>query len=295
MNTDDSGSSTVTVDAPAKINLALHVCGRRPDGYHLLDSLVVFTGIGDRITASLSDGLRLEVGGPNGAALANESNNLVLRAARFLLETTNSEAGAHIRLEKNLPVAAGIGGGSSDAAATLRACANLWSVDPAQVSNVDLANSLGADIPVCFFRKAAFMAGIGEAITPAPHLPESWLVLVNPGEPLETKRVFAALDGFSPPLERKAFANLATATELAAVLKKHTNDLMSPAAQLVPAIPSVISALESQSGCLLARLSGSGPTCFGLFGDEPAAQAAAAEIRSNRPEWWVVPTKVLTQ
>ena len=295
MTTDDPGSSAITVDAPAKINLALHVCGRWPDGFHLLDSLVVFTDAGDRITASQSDKLQLNITGPFGRVLSNESNNLVLRAARFLQEATKSRAGANITLEKNLPIASGIGGGSSDAAATLRACAALWSIDLAQISNVELSNVLGADIPVCVFRKPAFMAGIGEAISRAPQLPESWLVLVNPGQSLETKRVFSALKEFSQPLDRAAFAGLARTSELSAALKQHANDLMDPAVKLVPAISSAITALEREPGCLLARLSGSGPTCFGVFDTETAARDAAARIGALEPNWWVKPTKILAE
>lgn len=293
MNAADVPNGTITVEAPAKINLALHVCGRRPDGYHLLDSLVVFTNIGDRVTVSTSDELHLSITGPFGDALKNETDNLTLRAARLLKAATNTEDGAHILLEKNLPVAAGIGGGSADAAATLRACAKLWGVDSTRLTNTDLASKLGADIPVCAFRKSAFMSGIGEVVGPAPALPKCWLVLVNPGQLLATKNVFAALAQFSPPLERKTFDNLASAAELALALEGHKNDLAHSAITLAPSIGAAIAALESDPACLLARLSGSGPTCFGVFGDEKSAQDAAARISSNEPNWWVTPTQVL--
>ncbi len=279
--------------APAKINLALHVCGRRADGYHLLDSLVVFTGIGDRITVSESDTLQLEITGLFGSALSREPNNLVLRAARLLQDVAGCSRGARIRLEKNLPVASGIGGGSADAAATLRACGALWNVDPAQISNARLAADLGADIPVCVHQKPAFMSGIGENIDTAPRLPTCWLVLVNPGRPLATKDVFAALPNFSRPLARDSFNNLTAAADLADALKEHSNDLAGPAIALEPTIAATLATLENSPGCLLARLSGSGPTCFGLFADAQTAEKTAALIAAAQPDWWVAPTQIL--
>jgi 4-diphosphocytidyl-2-C-methyl-D-erythritol kinase len=293
MSATDAQLESVTVHAPAKINLALHVCGRRSDGYHLLDSLVVFTDVGDRISVSKSEELSLEVTGPFGDALVSETNNLVMRAAHLLRTFANIKDGARIRLEKNLPVASGIGGGSSDAAATLRACAELWAIDPTQISNTELAAKLGADVPVCVLRKPAFMSGIGEVLSPAPPLPTFWLVLVNSGQPLVTKTVFAALSNFSPALTRGAFDNLAGATDLAGALKSHQNDLTGPARALAPSITSALSALENAPECLLARLSGSGPTCFGVFTDEHAARNAAALISSREPGWWVVPARIL--
>ncbi len=288
----DAGAITVT--APAKINLTLHVCGRRADNYHLLDSLVVFAGIGDRITASSAEQIGLAVTGPFGAALSGEPDNLVLRAARLLAITHRLKAGAAIALEKNLPVASGIGGGSADAAATLIACGRLWNVDSLALSDSEIAAALGADVPVCLRGVPAYMSGIGEIIHPAPALPEAWLVLVNPGEPLATKAVFGALqERFSAPMGRHAFANLDGAPALAKALKLYGNDLMAPAVELLPAVRSVIEALEQTPGCLLARLSGSGPTCFGLFADAVTAYAAARHIAAHRPAWWSVAAPVL--
>lgn len=294
MSAADAQLGTVTVHAPAKVNLTLHVCGRRSDGYHLLDSLVVFADVGDRISVSNSDDLSLEIAGPFGEALAGETDNLVMRAAQLLRALANSNKGARIRLEKNLPVASGIGGGSSDAAAALRACAELWAIDPTRISSTELATKLGADVPVCFFRKPAFMSGAGEILSPAPPLPTCWLVLVNSGQPLATKTVFAALSDFSPALTRSAFYNLADAAGLAAALKSHQNDLTGPARALAPSIASTLSALENAPECLLARLSGSGPTCFGVFAGERAARNAAALISSTEPGWWVAPARVLS-
>ena len=295
MNAAAAHIGVITVSAPAKINLALHVCGRRADGYHLLDSLAVFANVRDRVSVAAGDNLHMEVSGPFGSTLTCEVDNLVLRAARLLRAWTGSGAGAHIFLEKNLPVASGIGGGSSDAAATLRACGELWGVDPTQIPDSYLAAELGADVPVCLHCKPAFMSGIGEAVDPAPLLPACWLVLVNPGQPLATKDVFAALSNFSNPMVRDAFSGLTAAAGLAAALKDHQNDLTVPAAALAPAIASTLTALESNPACLLARLSGSGPTCFGLFANERPARNAAAHIASKEPGWWVAPIRVLRE
>jgi len=292
MTTSHAGAISVT--APAKINLSLQVCGRRADNYHLLDSLVVFAGIGDAIRASAGEEISLVVTGPFGAALASEPDNLVLRAARLLARTHDISHGAHIALEKNLPVASGIGGGSADAAATLKACGRLWNVDPYALADADIAAALGADVPVCLRAMPAFMSGIGEIIAPSPPLPEAWLVLVNPGEPLATKAVFAALNGrYSAPMERRVFDHLKDAADLARALKLYSNDLMAPARELLPPVSAVIEALERTSGCLLARLCGSGPTCFGLFATAAAAHAAADEIRAARASWWVVAAPIL--
>lgn len=286
----------ITVNAPAKINLTLHVCGKRADGFHLLDSLVVFAGVGDRITVSDDTALRLSVDGPFGAALTNEPDNLVLRAARLLAASSRTTRGAHIHLEKNLPVASGIGGGSADAAATLTACGRLWNVDPRAISDTDIAAKLGADVPVCLRGVPAFMSGIGEIVAPAPPLPAAWLVLVNPGEPLATKAVFGALAGrFSKAMARESFTGLATARDLAAALTLYGNDLMAPARELLPSVVTVLDALEQSHGCLLARLSGSGPTCFGVFADENSARIAAAGLEKSHTGWWVVPAPVLVK
>ncbi len=289
-----SAQAAITVTAPAKINLTLHVCGQRADNYHLLDSLVVFAGVGDRITVSPADHLQLKMTGPFGGALANEPDNLVLRAARLLAATHKVTRGANITLEKNLPVASGIGGGSADAAATLVACGRLWNTGPLTLKDTDIAAALGADVPVCLRGVPAFMSGIGEIIEAAPTLPEAWLVLVNPGEPLATKAVFAALAGrFSPAMARDGFKTLADAKSLADALKLYTNDLALPALEILPSIAAVLTALEETPGCLLARLSGSGPTCFGLFGNGAAAATAAAQLAAAHPRWWAVAAPVL--
>ena len=234
----------ISVTAPAKINLTLHVSGKRADGYHLLDSLVVFAGVGDTISVAPADTISLSVTGPFASSLANEPDNLVLRAARLLAATHNVSAGAAITLEKNLPVASGIGGGSADAAATLKACQCLWYVDPNTIGDAGLAAKLGADVPVCLHGVPAFMSGIGEVIAPAPPLPPAWLVLVNPGLPLATKAVFGALNGrFAQPMIRADFEGLADAAALAVALKRYGNSLTVRALALLPAIGGVLKAL----------------------------------------------------
>ena len=282
----------VTLLAPAKINLNLHVCGKRPDGYHLLDSLVCFAGIGDRITARPSDDLGFEITGPFASALAGERNNLVLRAARFLAERHGRIPAAHLVLEKRLPVASGIGGGSADAAATLLACGKLWSVDTGMLHGKETAAALGADVPVCLAGTPARMTGIGEELSPVPPLPPAWLVLVNVQKLLATKEVFGALQGrrAGPAPTPPRFDDAAA---LASYLSGCTNDLTAPAIELLADIKTSLSALESTPGCLLARMSGSGPTCFGLYANADEAEAAATAIATAEPSWWSVAASIL--
>jgi len=262
--------------AAAKVNLYLHVTGKRPDGYHLLDSLAVFPAIGDSLTVETAKTLSLTITGPFGATLAAEPDNLVLRAARRL----NPTGGAALRLEKNLPVASGIGGGSADAAAALRLLARLWKLE---TPLHDLAASLGADIPVCLASRPARMSGIGELLHPAPGLPPFGIVLVNPGIAVPTPAVFRARAGtFSPAAELPA--SWPTAAAMVKTLAQLTNDLEPPAIALAPVIGDVLAALRALPNCLLARMSGSGATCFGIFAT--AAQAAAAAAAITRPGWW---------
>lgn len=272
--------------APAKVNLALHVTGRRGDGYHLLDSLVVFAGTGDRITAEAAPDLTLALTGPRAAGLSSNEDNLVLRAARAM-----GPQGARLVLEKHLPVASGIGGGSADAAATLRALARLRG-QPLPPAAAVLA--LGADVPVCLAGRPARMSGIGETITPLAHpLPEAWLVLANPGAAVATPAVFAALTRRdNAPLPRD-LPRLKTAAELAAFLRMARNDLEAAATMLLPGISALRSALSAQPGCLMSRMSGSGATCFGLFPDALTAAAAARALRMGSPDWWIEAAPIL--
>lgn len=271
--------------APAKINLYLHVLGRRADGYHLLDSLVAFARCGDEVQAAPADALTLELAGPFAADLASEPDNLVLRAARAMAGRYGVNAGAALRLVKNLPVASGIGGGSADAAAALRALARLWRIDDPP-GLMDLARSLGADVPACLDGRPCFVGGAGERIDPAPPLPGIGLVLANPRVALATPAVFGARAG---PFSRAArfAAAPADARALVALLQARRNDLTAAATALVPAIGQVLDALAASPGCRLARMSGSGATCFGIYDDPAAARRAAARIAAAQPRWWV--------
>ena len=285
---------SVSAPAPAKVNLYLHVCGKRADGYHLLDSLVVFTAIGDRVAAAAAPDISLRIDGPFAEGLSAGDDNLVLRAARYLARKSGAlPRGAALALTKNLPVASGIGGGSSDAAATLRACATLWGVNTDDLAPADLAAALGADVPVCLARRPARMEGIGERLSAAPSLPTVWLVLVNPRQPLSTAPVFKALGGRHSGPAPAMPARFETAQQLAAFLTICTNDLAAPAAELMPDIVAMRRELVQTQGCLLTRLSGSGPTCFGLYADESGARAAATQIAAKHPAWWAVPTALL--
>ena len=277
---------TVSVFAPAKVNLYLHVLGRRADGYHRLDSLVAFADIGDRVTARPADGLSLTVGGPEAAAIAGlGEDNLVMRAARLLMARAGIGAGAALHLDKHLPAAAGIGGGSSDAAATLRALAKLWQVPLGEPALMELAVQLGADVPACLAGRPVWVGGIGEEIIPAGVLPEAGIVLANPRCPLPTAAVFQRYRdryrtaGRFDPVQQDAAG-------LAAVLASRHNDLTEAARGLVPEIGMVLDRLAALPGTLLARMSGSGATCFALFADRAAALAAGQTLALAEPLWW---------
>ena len=302
--------------ARAKINLALHVTGRRADGYHLLDSLVVFADLGDRLTirpaaadvgadggagvgAGTPEALSLQLTGPMAAALAGAEDNLVLRAARLLRAGREDLPAAVITLDKRLPVASGIGGGSADAAAALILASRFWRVPLPAAAEV---LALGADVPVCLAGHAARMSGIGEQVEPLTQmLPPAWLVLVNPGQGVPTPAVFAALAcRDNPPMP--TLQPWADAVALADWLRLCRNDLEAPALALCPAIGAVLMALAAQSGCLIARMSGSGATCFGVFAEERHARAAVACLRAERAagegrdqpgDWWVAAAPLL--
>jgi len=279
MSASDAPAGWLHDHAPAKINLTLLVTGRRADGYHLLDSFVVFAGAHDRLSAIPADRLSLDITGPFGSVLQPDTDNLVLSAARALAAASGGRAGAHFWLEKNLPVASGIGGGSSDAAAALRLLERLWDVAIPD----GLAATLGADVPVCLDPAPRRMSGIGEVLTPAPRIPPCGIVLVNPGIALATNAVFAARSaGFSSPAILPE--GWPDATTMAADLARWGNDLEAPAIQLCPAIGEVLEVLRSIAGCRLARMSGSGATCFALFDSPMLAEAASSH--ATRPGWW---------
>lgn len=275
-------------EAHAKVNLSLRVPGRRADGYHELQSLVVFAGSCDRLTALDAEDFTLHLTGPFATALEGETDNLVIRAARALKEATGHPGGARLTLEKNLPVASGIGGGSADAAAALRALMRLWHAAPDEAALMRLATSLGADVPVCLSSRTALMWGKGEK-TASVSVPRFWLVLANPGIALPTASVFRALAAPSlgtPPADPPVPAFAAFA-DLAAWLRENGNDLETPARALAPEIGEVLAGLASTVDCRMARMSGSGATCFGLYAEEAAARAVAQVLKAAHPHWWV--------
>ncbi|MEL6680693.1 MAG: 4-(cytidine 5'-diphospho)-2-C-methyl-D-erythritol kinase, partial [Pseudomonadota bacterium] len=265
--------------AKAKVNLSLHVTGRRPDGYHMLDSLVVFPELGDVLAVEGARTLSLTLDGPYALDLSADADNLVLRAAEML----GAGQGAALHLTKTLPVASGIGGGSADAAAALRLLARHWRVEmPAPAT---LAR-LGADVPVCLKSTSQRMRGIGEDLSDLPPLPPFWLVLANPNQPVPTGAVFDGLETVhNAPCAVPD--RIACFDDLVETLRGQRNDLEAPARQVCPIIGEVLAALADQPLCALARMSGSGATCFGLFERENAALAAADALRVARPGWWV--------
>jgi 4-diphosphocytidyl-2-C-methyl-D-erythritol kinase len=278
--------------ARAKVNLFLHVRGRRPDGRHTLESLAVFPRIGDVLTVERSPIRSLSLDGPFALSLGTGEDNLVMRAAEALAAEVGETAGVAIRLEKNLPVASGIGGGSADAAAALRLLMRLWGKAPDGPALDRRALGLGADVPVCLASAPAIMGGIGERLTPAPAFPAFWLVLVNPMRAVSTAEVFGALERRDNPAAPPAPARFAGVGDMTAWLARQRNDLEAPARAIVPAIGAALGALRWRTDCLLARMSGSGATCFGVFADQAAAMAAADAIRAAEPAWWTAPAQV---
>ncbi|KIC37980.1 4-(cytidine 5'-diphospho)-2-C-methyl-D-erythritol kinase [Leisingera sp. ANG-M7] len=262
------------VAAPAKINLTLHVTGRREDGYHLLDSLVVFADTGDRLKLEPGPELSLEVSGLFAEGVPSDQRNLVWKAAEGAGWT------GHISLDKQLPHGAGIGGGSSDAAAVLRTLAGQGASIPA-----DLPLTLGADVPVCMAARASRMQGIGGQVTPV-ELPELHALLVNPGAHVPTGPVFSALASRQNPPMPDVIPSFSSADECAIWLAEQRNDLEAPAITVAPEIERVLSDLRNSRQSLLARMSGSGATCFALYPAKKAAHMAAYEIGAEHPEWW---------
>ena len=285
-------SSSVTVPAPAKINLALHVTGRRGDGYHLIETLAVFAGPGDALRFEPAATDRLDIDGPFSRGLTADGGNLVIRARDLLRREMPGAPPVAIRLTKNLPVASGIGGGSSDAAATLRGLARLWASSLGDADLARLAASLGADVPMCLAARPLVARGVGEELEPIDAWPPLHLVLVNPGVAVSTPAVFAALAiRDNPPLP--PLPNRRDAGSIAGWLANTRNDLEAPARGLAPAIGAVLDALRS-AGAGLARMSGSGATCFGLFDSAADARAAQATIARREPGWFVAATTTTT-
>ena len=280
------------IEAPAKLNLYLHVTGRRADGYHELDSLITFAGLADILEIAPARRFSLTVTGPFAPALGG-GGNLAARAASALAETLGRPADLSITLDKRIPVAAGLGGGSADAAAVLRGLAVLWGLGGDRTGALRrIALRLGADVPVCLDSRAAYVAGIGDEPGAPPRLPECAVLLVNPGVTVPTGPVFAARRGAFSTADR-FHENPPSAAGLAALLRRRRNDLERPACGQVPEIARVLARLRAERACLLARMSGSGGTCFGLFDDEAAAAAAARAIAGEHPAWWLCPTRLV--
>ena len=280
--------------APAKVNLTLRVLGRRADGYHELESLVAFAGVGDALTFAPGGALTLTVSGPTAPAAGDSADNLVLKAARALAERIAGLTLGRFALSKRLPVAAGLGGGSADAAAALRLLAHANGIALDDPRLMQAAQATGADVPVCLESRARLMAGIGERLGPALRLPRLFALLVNPGVAVETVAVFRALglahgQRLGCP-DDKAGYETASASELLANLTRSGNDLAVPAQRVAPGIGEVLERLERIPDCRLARMSGSGATCFALFDDCRASAAAAKVLQRDRPDWWVKPT-----
>ena len=267
--------------AHAKVNLWLNVVGRRDDGYHLLDSLVAFVDLADQVEARPDDRLSLGLDGPLAGALAGEADNLVLKAARLLADRAGVAPRAAIRLIKHIPVAAGLGGGSADAAATLRELVDFWRVAMPEEELFDLAAHLGADVPMCFAGRTAFVSGVGERLTVAPPLPECAVLLVNPGTALPTGDVFAARRGAFSPV-RPAPHPWRDLAALAGVLAERGNDLTAAAVSLAPLVGRVLEALARTEARHVA-MSGSGATCFALYDSQDLARRAASALPAS---WW---------
>ncbi|WP_265515853.1 4-(cytidine 5'-diphospho)-2-C-methyl-D-erythritol kinase [Nitratireductor luteus] len=279
--------------APAKINLALHVTGRRPDGYHLLESLVVFTEFGDLLEAEDARQDSLSITGPQAARVPISGENLVVKARDMMRERFGAVTGTPValHLDKQLPVAAGIGGGSANAAAALDLLCRFWKIDPDRQELNEIALALGADVPMCLAGQPLLARGIGEVLEPVQTLPRLAMLLVNPNLPLPTPQVFSALGRRdNEPLPELDFQNAPGG--LARWLRASRNDLERPARELLPQINDVLDAIEKH-GAHLARMSGSGATCFGLFDHIEAARQAGEAIVARHPEWFVRATVTL--
>ncbi len=280
-------SAGLRVAAAAKINLTLGIVGRRGDGYHLIESFVVFADLADLVGLAPAERFALRVAGTFAGAAGPAASNLAAIAAHRLAALVGREPALRLTLTKSLPVAAGLGGGSSDAAAVLTGMERLWRLDLEPERRDRLALGLGADVPVCLFGRPAFVSGIGERVAAAPPLPDLHLVLANPGMRLAAGDVYARRRGpFSPPRGRPP-AVPRDAAGFAAWLGALPNDLTAAAAAAAPAVERVLTATAAQEGCLLARMTGSGPTCFGMFAQAEAAARAARRIGAAEPSWWV--------
>lgn len=284
----------IRVAAPAKVNLSLHITGRRSDGFHLIDSLVAFASLADKLEIASATGLSLEVAGEFAPALAETatSDNLVLRAARALQREAGIHEGAHITLHKYIPVGAGLGGGSADAATALCGLARLWHIAPDDALLTRLAGELGSDVPVCIASQTAWMSGVGELLQPCRLDAAVGCLLVNPRQPLLTKDVFGHYSRHltgraAPPATRERPGSIGSVMELVDRMRSMHNALEPSAIHLLPVIGDMLACLRDSPGCRIARMSGSGATCFGLYDTYEDAAVAAQAIRGKSPHWWL--------
>jgi len=280
---------TLNCFAPAKINLYLHITDRLDNGYHTLDTLIAFADIGDLLKIENAKSFCYQVDGPFSKGLANNSKNLVSHAAHAIAKASGNELNVRITLTKNLPVAAGIGGGSADAAATIRGLMKWWNIAQDEPYLPELTLSLGADTPICFSSKPARVHGIGEKTDRAPTFPELSVILINPMRACHTPAIFNAYDenkkNHKPLLDIPE--HLSNPDHFISFLDKQNNDLQDIAAKKIPEIIHIIETLKNHPDCALARMSGSGATCFGLFKNKTQAQKAFKEIKHDHPQWWV--------
>ena len=279
-------SPSFHIFAPAKINLFLHITGKREDGYHALQSLMVFADVGDDLEFFIQDEFEVEVSGLFADALPESKENLVYKAAQLLAEEYKTQLRGKIVLIKNLPIASGIGGGSADAAAALKGLVRLWNLpdDAARLQNI--AAQLGADVPACLYGEAVWAEGIGDKLTPAPDVPPLHLVLVNPRVATATPAVFKNFKkSFSAPVKIEPLDIEG--------LKHCRNDLTEAAVAVTPEIRAVMAAIASTDHCLFHRLSGSGATCFGVYEDEISAKMAAIALKKIHPTWWIQSANII--
>jgi 4-diphosphocytidyl-2-C-methyl-D-erythritol kinase len=286
---------TITEFAAAKVNLTLRVLGRRPDGYHELESLIAFADVGDQISLEPSASFTVATKGPFASAIGG--GNIVATALELLHEREPRLMLGSVLVDKQLPVAAGLGGGSADAAALLRCVARA---NPDLAERVDwgaIAAAIGADVSVCLQSRPAFITGVGEQVESISRFPQLAVLLVNPGVPLPTAAVFEALRAGPAAAEtsaRRTPGPFSGVGDLLSYMQARGNDLERPATRLLPAIADVLDVLRASSACLFARMTGSGPTCFGVYPSVPAAQAAARIIAASAPAWWVRPARLMS-
>ena len=288
--------SDLVESAPAKVNLTLRVLGRRADGYHDIESLAAFADVGDRLALTPGDALTLTVVGPSAAQTGAEADNLVTKAARALAARIPGLCAGAFRLQKNLPVAAGLGGGSADAAAALRLLAKANKLAPDDPRLRDAARATGADVPVCLDPRARLMRGIGEILSAPLPLPRLHALLVNPGVAVPTKLVFSGWRPSANPIRALdstadfAVPKMQNEDQFLDWLASEANDLEVSAIALEPAVAEVLASLRAATGCRLARMSGSGATCFALFASAAETAAAGQTLRTQFPDWWISET-----